>query len=268
MSELREHTAALKAKGEKALVAFFTAGYPDEATFVELVRTADRAGCDVIEIGVPFSDPIADGPLIQRSSQVALESGITLARILAVTGQLSKDIAAPIVLMGYVNPILNMGVDEFATRARAAGVTGAIVPDVPLEESAPLRGAFDSAGITYIDLLAPTSGDDRIGRVVAEAAGFLYLVSVTGVTGVRSPRAGDLEGFVANVRGRTKLPLYVGFGISDADKARSITALADGVIIGSALIRIIDEHGERAVAAVEKFLRGVKTAITNTDGER
>jgi len=259
---LSDTTTALK-QDRKALVGFLTAGYPDEETFLDLVRAASAAGCDIIEIGIPFSDPIADGPLIQASSKVALDGGITLARCIELAKQLSSKIPTPLVFMSYYNPILRMGNDTFAARAREAGVRGLIVPDVPLEESAAIRSAANAADITYIDLIAPTSSDDRIERITGSAQGFVYLVSVTGVTGVRSPEAGAMGQFVARVRGKTDVPLYIGFGISDATRARQAVQHADGVIIGSALVKLIQsaESREAAASNVDRFLRDVRAAI-------
>ena len=260
---LIDTTRRLKEVGDKALVGFLTAGYPDEETFVELVRTASAAGCDVIEIGIPFSDPIADGPLIQASSEAALEGGITLARCIELAKQLSCEIPTPLVFMSYYNPILQMGDQTFAERARDAGVSGLIVPDVPLEESESIRSQVKDHDITYIDLIAPTSSDERIERIGGIADGFLYLVSVTGVTGVRSPEADAIEQFVGRVRGKARVPLYVGFGISDAERARQAVRHADGVIIGSALVRLIQSaaSSSEANAKVDRFLRGVRAAI-------
>jgi len=259
---LDEHTKGLRDSGRKALVAFLTAGYPDEQTFVEMVKAASRAGCDIIEIGVPFSDPIADGPVIQESSTKALEQGITLKRCIELAGELSSEISPPLVFMSYVNPILRMGIDRFAQGAKSAGVSGVIVPDVPLEESEEMRSVVGEFGLTYIDLLAPTSNDERVEAIAAQAAGFMYLVSVTGVTGVKSPEAGDVSRFVERVRERTELPLYLGFGIASAAQARSACESADGVIIGSALIKMAQtaETG-KAPKKIETFLREVRSAI-------
>ena len=266
---LADVTRRLKDDGDKALVAFFTAGYPDEETFVEMAVAASHAGADVIEIGIPFSDPIADGPVIQSSSETALAGGMTVARALSLSGQIAGRVDTPLVAMGYVNPILNMGPERFVATAAAAGISGLILPDVPLEESADLRRITRSGGLSFIDLLAPTSDDDRVRRIAAAAAGaggdggFLYLVSVTGVTGSGSAGSADLEPFVARVRAATTLPLYVGFGVSTAQQARDTAQLADGVIIGSQLIRLAaDGAAAGAAARISEFLTGVKEAIS------
>lgn len=262
---LRDVTGKLKVSGEKALVAFLTAGYPDDVTFTDLFRAAADAGCDVIEIGIPFSDPIADGPLIQQSSQQALEGGMSLAKSLRLATDLAVDTSVPIVFMSYYNPILQMGGERFAGLAADAGVCGVIIPDMSFEETADVRTVFADKNLVYLDLVAPTSSAERIERIAQLADGFLYLVSVTGVTGVHSPQADDLKTFVGRVRERTDLPLYVGFGITGAEKARAAARVADGVIIGSALIRLIQDAASReeAVSAVGRFLSDVKKAIVN-----
>ena len=230
---------------------------------MQLVRAASEAGCDAVEIGIPFSDPIADGPLIQESSKAALDAGMTLDRSLQLADRISKEITTPLVFMGYYNPILNMGAERFADAAVANGVTGVIVPDLSFEESSAVRTKFDAAGLTYIDLLAPTSSDDRVAAIADAASGFVYLVSVTGVTGVKSATAGELAGFVDRVAIHTDLPLYVGFGISGPERAAETARICDGVIIGSALIREIQAaaSGEEAVERVATFLSNVRAAI-------
>jgi len=259
---LGERTHEIRERGGKALVAFFTAGYPDDEGFLELVRAADGAGCDVIEIGVPFSDPIADGPVIQAASTAALAAGMTLGRALELAAELRDEIRAALVVMSYVNPILAMGMDAFASRAAWAGVGGVILPDVSLEESDAPREALARTGIDTVHLLAPTSSDARIAAAARTAAGFPYLVSVTGVTGAREHLDLDVDGFVARVRAHTAVPAYVGFGVSTAEMAARVAAAADGVIIGSRLIRLVGEAppGE-APRRVGAFLAGVREAI-------
>jgi tryptophan synthase alpha chain len=266
--KLGERTQVLKKSGEKALVAFLTAGYPNEDTFRELVAAADAAGCDLIEIGIPFSDPIADGPLIQRSSRIALEGGISLARILDVTGELSKEITTPLLFMSYYNPIRALGIERFAKLGVAAGAVGSIIPDLPLEESNHTRSVLRASGMEYIDLIAPTSSDERIAAITSVADGFLYLVSVTGVTGVRTPDSRDIEVFAGRVRSHTELPLYVGFGIGNAKTAKDTVGHSDGVIIGSALIRLIESGATTSdtVRGVKNFLQEVKGAIVARAG--
>ncbi len=264
---------ALRDSGRKALAPFFTAGYPDEGTFRRLVLTAARAGCPVSEIGGPFFDPVADGPAIQTSSQAALAGGMSLDRALDLTGELKRKMEdgreTDLILMGYLNPVLSMGVETFAARAAAAGVSGVIIPDVPLEESPTIRPTLSRAALSLIDLVAPTSGAERAARIAAQAEGFLYLVSLTGVTGAeRGPDAGLAE-FVGRVRGNAEVPLYVGFGIDSPERARDVCRHADGVIIGSALVRLVQAAGgpDEAVASVKEFLVSCQEALANPKGQ-
>jgi len=260
---LRDITESTRTAGGKALVPFLTAGYPDEGTFLHLLAAATGAGCRVVEVGIPFSDPMADGPVIQASSQRALAQGMTLKRALVLIERASAAAPAGYVVMSYLNPILQMGIDTFAERAARAGVAGVILPDVPLEESGELRCALARAGIALVDLVAPTSGDERVAAIAGQAEGFLYLVSLTGVTGVRAGLAVGLEEFIARVRRASDLPLYVGFGVSTPEQAAEVARTADGVIIGSALIRIVESAPDSvaAVAAVNAFLERVMAAM-------
>lgn len=258
--------AFARARDEKriALVAFLTAGYPTLAESEDLFLSLVRGGADVIEIGVPFSDPIAEGRTIQRSSQVALEQGTSLGDCLALARRLREahGVTAPLLTMGYYNPILHYGVERFAAAAAAAGIDGVIVPDLPTEESDALAGALRANGLDFVFLLAPTSTDARIAAVAERASGFIYCVSLTGVTGGRSMLP-DLGGYLGRVRARTDLPLAVGFGISTPDHVRQVAALADGAIVGSALIDAIDAAppAERAAAA-EAFVRRLASGAT------
>lgn len=263
MTRLRELTESVRAREKKALVGFLTAGFPDEATFLDLLATASEAGCQIVEIGIPFSDPIADGPVIQESSKRALENGMSLRKALALAETAARTTPAALVVMSYVNPIMQMGLARFAAVAQDSGVSGVIIPDVPLEESWEIRRTLAESGITLIDLVAPTSSGDRVARIARAADGFLYLVSVTGVTGAREALSTDLGDFVGRVRKQTDLPLYVGFGVSDRHLAREAVGHADGVIIGSAIIRIVQSSrtGDEAVERVGSFLRDVKQAI-------
>lgn len=256
-------TRRLLVEGRKALVPFFTAGYPDEATFLDCLAAAAAAGCPLVEVGVPFSDPLADGPAIQESSRVALAGGMTLRRALDLCAASDVARTCPIVLMSYVNPILRLGPAEFAARARAAGVRGAILPDVPHEESAELRAVLAGGGIALVDMIAPTSGPERIRAVVKDAQGFLYLVALNGVTGARRSLDEGLAPFVRRVLRETDLPLYVGFGISSPAHAAGVASLADGAIVGSALVEILRAAPDRraAVAGVERFLTVANAAM-------
>jgi tryptophan synthase alpha chain len=263
---LSEATRSLKSRGEKALVPFFTAGYPDEETFLKLLGTASESGCQVIEIGVPFSDPIADGPAIQESSKRALENGMSLSRALDLARMAREGNGSDfpeLILMGYVNPVLRFGVERFAESARRSGVSGAIIPDVPFEESNQVRRGLMKHGMAFVDLIAPTTGVDRMRSIARGAEGFLYLVSVTGVTGASSCAPEFLEEFAGRVRRETKIPLYVGFGISSPEEAGRAARFCDGVIIGSALVRLVQssKSNMEAVDRVRVFLEKAKQEI-------
>ncbi len=236
MNRIDRLFSELKSQGRKALVAYVTGGYPSLPAMDRAVRDLVKAGVDLVEIGVPFSDPIADGPTIQLSSQKALEGGITPARLLDWVKSFRKKHETPMVLMTYMNPIQGMGLNSFARRARAAGVDGVIVPDLIIEEGRPLEKALGSAGIHLIYLVAPTTPPPRRTEIARRSRGFLYAVSLTGVTGARRALPRDLGSFLADVRRRSPVPVAVGFGISDGEQARHAAAHADGVIVGSAFI--------------------------------
>lgn len=256
-------TQALQGTGQKALVPFFVAGYPDRATFRKLLSAAAAAGCPIIEVGVPFSDPIADGPVIQEASQVALSQGMTLAKALDLCAEASTCLDSDLVVMGYINPVMRMGLEVFADRAANSGVSGVVVPDLPLEESSALRRILSDAGITLVNLVAPTTSEDRVARISAVAGGFVYLVSVTGVTGARVDFESGLPGFGRKLQQAIQRPVYVGFGVSTSAQAVRICEWADGVIIGSALIRMIQEagDGDAAVSAVSAYLSAMNRAL-------
>jgi tryptophan synthase alpha chain len=239
---------------------YLTMGYPALESALEVVPALVEAGADLVELGIPFSDPLADGATIQASSQHALENGMTLARCLDQAETLrAAGVAVPLVMMGYYNPILQMGIETFADRAAAAGVDGAIVPDLPPEESDALRDALHNRGIDLIFLLAPTANEERIRDVAGRASGFLYLVSLVGVTGERDRLPVELEDFCARVRSATDLPLAVGFGIGTPKQAGRVARIADGVIVGSAVIRSL--AAEQPVASASAFVRGLREGI-------
>lgn len=263
MRRIEKTFAGLKKKGEKALVAYITAGYPDLATTRALIPALARAGVDVLEVGVPFSDPTADGPVIQAASQAALKSGATLHRVLELIRELRGTVEIPLVLFSYYNPIFSMGSVSFARRAAGAGVDGVLVVDLPAEEAGELRVETDPAGIDLISLVAPTTGGDRARKVVKAASGFIYYISVTGVTGTRGPELEETRENVRTIRALTKLPVVVGFGVSTAEQARQIGSVADGVVVGSAFVKLI---GEKAgdpgmVGAVEAYAASLKEAL-------
>ncbi len=262
MSTLADTTRALRARGRKALVAYFTAGYPDDDAFDALVRAAAGAGADVVEVGVPFSDPIADGPVIQAASNTALARGVTLARALESIARLSPEVAVPLVVMSYVNPILRLGVDAFAREAARAGVDGAVLPDVAFEESGAFRPVLRGAGLAYVDLVAPTSDDSRTKEIARASDGFVYVVSITGVTGARAAGRNAVEGIIARVRAATDTPAYVGFGVSTPDATAEIASASDGVIIGSRLVQLAGEGpAPSAAGRVGDFLASVRRAL-------
>ncbi len=264
---LHELTVRLREEGRKQLVPYLTAGFPDVATSGKLLRAVRDAGCEIVEIGVPFSDPVADGPVIQAASQRALAAGMTLRGALDLAAA-ATDLGLLPVVMTYLNPVLSLGPERFAALAADAGVGGVILPDVPLEESAPLRGALGAAGLDLVDLVAPTSGEARLERIGRQARGFLYVVSHTGVTGGRTDPGRELRELLAALRRHTTTPCYVGFGISDPERAAAVAAIADGVIVGSALLRTVDAApagGE--VDAALTFLASLQAAVTAAAGK-
>jgi tryptophan synthase alpha chain len=245
---------------------YVTMGYPQRKSALSLVPALAEGGADLIELGVPFSDPLADGATIQASSQQALENGMTLALCLEQVAELRADgVTLPLVLMGYYNPILQLGPESFAQRATAAGVDGIIVPDLPPEESGELCDFLVNAAIDFVPLLAPTSDDARMRLAARRARGFLYLVSLTGVTGMRDRLASGLEDFVARVRSTTDLPLAVGFGIGTPAQAKRVARVADGVIVGSALVKAIGDSGAPYEAA-RNFAAALRAGIDSADG--
>lgn len=254
----------LKQKKEKALVVYLTAGDPDLETTRRLVLTLGEAGVDVIEIGVPFSDPTADGPVIQAASQRALRRGVTLSGILDMMESLREVSDIPIVLFGYYNPIFSYGNERFAARAKRAGVDGILVVDLPPEESHELRQYTDMAGLDFISLIAPTTSDNRIARIAKNATGFLYYISITGVTGTAQPLIQNIKVDVERIRKISALPLVIGFGISTPAQAAEIASCADGVVVGSALVRIIGEKGGDGdlIQIASSFVTDIKKALS------
>ncbi len=261
--------AALKEEGRPALVTFITAGDPDAETSLGLLRTLPGAGADVIELGIPFTDPMADGPAIQAAGLRALKGGQTLAKTLAMVKVFrAEDDATPIVLMGYYNPIYVYGVDRFLADARAAGVDGLIIVDLPPEEDDELCLPALAAGIDFIRLATPTTDDRRLPTVLKHTAGFVYYVSITGITGSATPDADAVGRAVARIKGHTDLPVAVGFGVRTPEQAKAIAAGADGVVVGSALVeavrRTLDDEGKataNTVPAVEVLVQSLAEAV-------
>jgi len=256
--------AFAKALGKKtaALMPYYTLGYPDRETSLNVVE-AIAADSDLIELGIPFSDPLADGPTIQHSTQIALENGATVAGCLDMVRELRhRGVQVPICLMGYYNPMLAYGLDRFISEAQSAGVQGFIVPDLPPEEAGELEHLAAEAGLAYIYFLAPTSSMERIDQVTQQAQGFIYLVSVTGVTGARQALHADLAEFVQRVRSSSAVPLAIGFGISTPAQAASVAQLTDGVIVGSALINAVNAADDKPAAAAA-FVQTLSIALDN-----
>jgi len=252
-----------KQRGHQALIPYVTVGYPDIETTLRAVPLLVKNGADIIELGVPFSDPLADGVTIQRASFKALENGVTLETCLDVATKLRKKVDVPLVFMSYFNPIYRYGLEEFCGRCGEAGVDGLIIPDLPPEEGARLESCSAKHKVDIIYLLAPTSTQERIRLVAERSRGFIYLVSVTGVTGARTSLPADLKRFIARVRKITDKPLCVGFGISTAAQAKRIAEIADGVIVGSKLIQLIEEDATLKKAG--QFVREMGLAINAAD---
>jgi tryptophan synthase alpha chain len=263
MSRIQERFEGLRAAKRKALIPYITAGDPNPGLTVPLLHALVEAGADVIEIGVPFSDPMADGPVIQRSGERALRHGVGLKDVLQMVKQFrSGDPATPIVLMGYANPIEALGAERFVRDAREVGVDGVLVVDYPPEECEAFSAQLKAAGLDPIFLLAPTSTDARIRKVASIGSGYLYYVSLKGITGAGHLDLTDVAARMPKLRAATSLPIGVGFGIRDAESARRVAECADAVVIGSRIIQEIESAGaELAVARVKDFLRPVRAAL-------
>ncbi|HEY8448629.1 MAG TPA: tryptophan synthase subunit alpha [Thermomicrobiales bacterium] len=261
-SGIADAFARCKADGRAALIPYLTAGYPSLAASADLIDALVAGGADLIEIGVPFSDPLADGATIQRASQVALEQGTTLADCLAlVASARSRGVRVPMMLMGYCNPFMQYGLDALARDAAEAGVDGFIVPDLPVEESDEFLEPLRREGRDLIFLVAPTSTDARIAEIAKRASGFLYCVSLTGVTGARDQLSPELPDYIRRVRAQTTLPLAIGFGISRPAHVQAASALADGVVVASALINHMDTlPDEDRINGVTAFVRELASA--------
>jgi tryptophan synthase alpha chain len=260
MGRIENKFAALRAKNEKALIVYLTAGDPSLDITKKLIFALEKAGVDILEIGVPFSDPTADGPVIQAASQRSLKSGTTLEGVLKMITEVRKVSEIPIVLFGYFNPIFAYGVKKFAHAAHTAGVDGVLVVDLPHEEAKELRDYTDVVGIDFISLIAPTTGGERLKKIATEASGFLYYISITGITGTAAPKIENIKSEVEKIRKITNLPVAVGFGISKPQQARDIACFADGIVIGSAVVRLIDENKNNRdlIKIVSDYASGIK----------
>jgi len=256
MTRIDDTFARLNAEGRKAFVTYVMAGDPDFETSLEIVKGLPGAGVDIIELGIPFTDPMADGPTIQLAGQRALEGGMTLQKTLALATEFRKtDDTTPIVLMGYYNPIYSRGVDRFLEDAKAAGIDGLIVVDLPPEEDAELCIPAQKAGLNFIRLATPTTDDARLPKVLTNTSGFVYYVSITGITGAAAPEAADVAPEVARIKSRTDLPIIVGFGIRTPEMSEGIARIADGAVVGSAIVSEI--AAGKPVGEVLEFVRSL-----------
>ena len=265
MSRIAATFAKLKGEGRKALIPFVTAGDPEPGLTVPLMHALAKAGCDVIELGVPFSDPMADGPVIQRSSERALKQGVSMKDVLGWVAEFRQSGGeTPVVLFGYANPIESMGLARFADAASAAGADGVLVVDYPPEEARPLVELLDARGLDTVFLLSPTTTDARLAEVAKLGRGYLYYVSLRGVTGAAHIDLSAVAGRVRHVRNYAKLPVGVGFGIRDAESARAVAEAADAVVIGSALIQEMEKAPrDQVLARVTRFLAPIREALDN-----
>lgn len=262
MNRIDKCFADLKKRGAKALVCFLTSGDPDFKTTEKLVRTIVEAGADIVELGVPFSDPLADGPSIQASSFRALQHGATVKGVLGNVTSIRRGCDAPIVLMTYYNPVQKFGLDRFAREAADAGADGVIMTDLPPEEAGEWKRAADAAGLATIQLIAPTSTKDRITLGANMASGFIYCVSRTGVTGARSEVPAELKDLVDTIKAASDLPVAVGFGISKPEHVRQVTSFADGAVVGSALVNIIADGAGGLLQRAADFVRALKAGAS------
>ncbi|MBI1792705.1 MAG: tryptophan synthase subunit alpha [Chloroflexi bacterium] len=247
-------------KNKPIFMPYFPLGYPDLDTSIDVIEALAKNGADLIEVGLSFSDPLADGPVIQKATQIALEKGITVKKSLAALAELSKrGVTIPLMLMGYYNPMLAYGLEKFVHDAREAGADGFIIPDLPMEEA----GEFEAllGDMLLIQMLAPTSSNERMALIARNAKGFIYLVSVTGVTGARSSISDGLGALIARVRAHTSVPVCVGFGIGTSEQAKQVGALADGVIVGSACVKTIGAS-EKPVEAAKQFAAEFRGALS------
>ena len=253
-----------------ALVAYVTCGDPDLATTREIVLAAIEAGADVIELGVPFSDPVADGPVIQRASERALRNGVSLAQVLKLAAEIRQQSQSTgLIVFSYLNPIVKMGLSKFCKVARAAGLDGALITDLPIEEAGEYLREMRKNDLATIFLAAPTSPEERLNQIAQASSGFMYAVSRTGVTGARKQMSDDAQKLVKRLRKFTKLPVAVGFGISTAEQFKAVGQFAEGVVIGSAIVEIIERNHGKEAPAVAQFVKAVlgreaKVRGTNT----
>ena len=249
-------------KNKKAFIPFITAGYPNINKTEDFIYKMVSAGADLIEIGIPFSDPVAEGPVIQESSQKALAAGTNLDKIFDLVKKVRKTVNIPLVFMTYVNPVFRYGYDNFFKQCSVTGIDGIIIPDLPFEEKNEILNYAKKYDVKIVSLIAPTS-EDRIKQIAEEAEGFLYIVSSMGVTGVRTEIKTDLKSILESVRKSTKVPAAIGFGIHSPEQANQMSKIADGVIVGSAIIKIIKQYGTNADDYIYNYVKSMKDAIRN-----
>ena len=262
MSRIAETFKALASKGEKALITFITAGDPDLDVTRDCILAMEKGGADIIELGVPFSDPMADGPTIQKSSERALLAGTTLPKILAMVKSVRSSSSIPLLLMGYYNPIFRYGAAQFVADAADAGLDGVLIVDLPPEEAQEFKAFASAVGIDLISLLTPTSDAGRMKKVARQGSGFIYYVSVTGVTGARESVAVSVHEKVEEIRRLSPLPVAVGFGVSDPAQAARVAGMADGVVVGSAIVMLFEQFkGDELIDKVENFVAALKNGI-------
>ena len=247
-------------KNGKAFIPFITAGDPNLDVTKELILAMDKSGADIIEIGIPFSDPVAEGVVIQQADERALSAGTTTDKIFEMVKEISPKLSCALAFMTYINPIYVYGVDKFMSNCRDCGVSAVIVPDVPFEEKEELKPACDKYGIDIVSLIAPTS-KDRIKMIAKEAQGFLYCVSSMGVTGVRKQITTNIGEMIKTVKEASDIPCAVGFGISTPEQAKEMVKYADGVIVGSAIVKIVAQYGENSIEPVSEYVKSMKDAI-------
>jgi tryptophan synthase alpha chain len=257
MTRISETFRRLIKKGDKAFIPYVMAGDPSPDRTVEMVHILEECGADIIELGVPFSDPLADGPTIQRASERALSNGVTLRKVISLVRDLRQATQVPLVLMTYFNPVFKYGIEDFIGDARVAGVDGVIIPDLPPDEAEDFIKVSRKASLDTIFLLAPTSTEERIRRVTKASTGFIYYVSMTGITGANLSMDGSMEMLISSIRSFTDKPVAVGFGVSTPDEASMVSRLADGVIVGSAIVKRLHE----APDGLKDYLAGLRKAI-------
>ncbi|HTY38629.1 MAG TPA: tryptophan synthase subunit alpha [Bacteroidota bacterium] len=262
MNRIRKKFESLKHSRQKALIPYVTPEYPFQGITLGLLGALEEAEADLIEVGIPFSDPLADGPTIQHSSEIALRNGVTLEKILSLVSEFRASSELPVILMGYVNPILHMGVDRFLSSCESAGVDGLIIPDLPPDEASAFERESRAHGISNVFLIAPTTNDKRIAEIDGHSTDFSYCVSVTGVTGARTELGADggLDEFLQRVRNNTHKPFVVGFGISKPEHVARIWQHADGAVVGSSLINVLGKasSAQQAVQSAADFLRSLR----------